>query len=375
MFSRHWIVLILLLMLQGVWLPSGYSQTPGAPRTPNNEHCPGTCEFVIFDPQGRQFTLRWIQFQPYDFDGSPGHFHIQVSANPEERGQLGGNFTGIPLFDDPASLFDEVKDYPQEILDAMAEDGRETFSHDIRLCPDPGSCMCVMDPGDRPPTRTTNGRQRLRLVKQHTFSHTLANGETMQWPMQVTYEIEIQGSASYYNSTCREKPISLPAMPRGFKGTHSQPPPRKPMITGFDPPPGKQERLMKPDPTQKPAHKPQTGNTTPRTPAPETAAKPLDPTCEEALLGYKSQLGALIDEGWHPPKPPRKGTWIAQLSYRVNREGQVQDVKIVKSSGYSPIDQSALARVSQAQVYFQPLPACVEESSLEVKHQFKLIRR
>lgn len=97
--------------------------------------------------------------------------------------------------------------------------------------------------------------------------------------------------------------------------------------------------------------------------------------CDMTLSMYKDNLHSMVDEGWQSPKPPRKGTWTALLKYDLQRDGRVVNIRVVQSSGFAPIDQSAVSRVQQMQGMFRPIPECYSGSSMEIDHTFKVIYR
>ena len=87
---------------------------------------------------------------------------------------------------------------------------------------------------------------------------------------------------------------------------------------------------------------------------------------------YRQELRLLVDQGWEPPRPPAKGLWSVFLRYELNRQGQVEQVEITKSSGYPPFDQSAVNHINQIQSQFSPLPDCYPHQQFTVTHRFQL---
>lgn len=99
----------------------------------------------------------------------------------------------------------------------------------------------------------------------------------------------------------------------------------------------------------------------------------VDDSCKDEMQAYKAQLYAMVDRGWKPARPPSGGQWKAVVTYNLHRDLTVDDVQIKTSSGYTPLDQSAVERVHQLQGTFLPLPACYDQSALEVEHSFQAV--
>lgn len=101
-------------------------------------------------------------------------------------------------------------------------------------------------------------------------------------------------------------------------------------------------------------------------------SRDVDESCETEIAQYQEQLRALIDRDWQSPTPPRKGTWNLTLVYELSQEGSVEGIRMVRSSGYRPIDNSAVERVRtlDLQGYFPPLPSCYQQETLEIEHNF-----
>jgi len=95
--------------------------------------------------------------------------------------------------------------------------------------------------------------------------------------------------------------------------------------------------------------------------------------CQVDIEVFKMQLRAQVDQGWRTVKPPSKGEWITMLSYILGKQGQIESVKLIQSSGHPPIDESATSRIQELQGKFSPLPSCFKEETLEVQHTFKIL--
>lgn len=101
----------------------------------------------------------------------------------------------------------------------------------------------------------------------------------------------------------------------------------------------------------------------------------FDEACMNTIEQYKTELRSLGAQGWHPSKPPHKGTWVVTLAYDLNRTGSVDNVKVTKSSGDPKLDQSAVSKVKSMSGQFPPIPTCYTEQHLEIDHAFKVIYR
>ena len=66
---------------------------------------------------------------------------------------------------------------------------------------------------------------------------------------------------------------------------------------------------------------------------------------------------------------------MAELTYSLNTDQSIDQVKVVKSSGVGAIDAAAVARVKQLQGQFDPFPTCYTESRMEITHTFKVVYR
>ncbi|MCA9799129.1 MAG: hypothetical protein KC474_06225 [Cyanobacteria bacterium HKST-UBA04] len=106
-----------------------------------------------------------------------------------------------------------------------------------------------------------------------------------------------------------------------------------------------------------------------------TAQAQAQATCQAAIETYQAGLRGWVDEGWQPPKPPAKGEYVAELTYSLNTDQSIDQVKVVKSSGVGAIDAAAVARVKQLQGQFDPFPTCYTESRMEITHTFKVVYR
>ncbi|WP_324283004.1 TonB C-terminal domain-containing protein [Cyanobacterium aponinum UTEX 3222] len=100
---------------------------------------------------------------------------------------------------------------------------------------------------------------------------------------------------------------------------------------------------------------------------------PINAFCELDLEKYKQEQKTLLEENWQPPKPPRKGKWLAMLTYRLEKDLSISNITVIESSGYQPLDQSAVDHVNSLQQKIKPFPECYQRDFLDVDHQFKLL--
>lgn len=119
--------------------------------------------------------------------------------------------------------------------------------------------------------------------------------------------------------------------------------------------------------------------TTPAEPEPARALNPMEQMmqemCQSTVDLYKQNLKSMTNAGWKPPKPPSKGRYTAKLRYDLLKDGRLNNIQVIESSGYAPLDQSAVQQVQRSQGQFRPLPGCYEKPSMEIDHTFTLIYR
>ena len=95
--------------------------------------------------------------------------------------------------------------------------------------------------------------------------------------------------------------------------------------------------------------------------------------CQSKVNTYISNLKTILNDTWSPPKPPKRGVWKSLLNYSVTRSGQVENVQVVETSGYEPLDQEAMNHVYTLEQNFPPFPSCYPGDSLPVDHTFRLL--
>ena len=96
-------------------------------------------------------------------------------------------------------------------------------------------------------------------------------------------------------------------------------------------------------------------------------------SCQRQVNNYLANLKTTLGNSWSPPKPPEKGTWQTLVTYNVSQDGKVQNLQVVQSSGYQPLDQAALDHVQSIEKNFSPFPGCYKREILPVDQTFKLI--
>ncbi|BFM39728.1 hypothetical protein OLK001_16540 [Synechocystis sp. LKSZ1] len=161
------------------------------------------------------------------------------------------------------------------------------------------------------------------------------------------------GPPSEMQNLCRSLLPGYDCSPEGFPQPPSSLPP------GPTPPP--------PGPTSPPGPTPTPPPTTP------THQPVVTIACQNQVNTYLANLKATLGNTWSPPKPPHRGVWQVLVTYAITREGKVQNLQVVESSGYEPLDQAALAHVRSVEQNFVPFPACYSREFLPVDQRFKLL--
>lgn len=102
---------------------------------------------------------------------------------------------------------------------------------------------------------------------------------------------------------------------------------------------------------------------------------PVSPVCQQILDLYLANVRSFGRGGWQPEGrelPPGSGRFRTQLVYDLLRNGTVENIRVVTSSGHEPLDRSAVDRVKSLQG-FPDFPSCYTGNSLEVDHSFTLL--
>jgi TonB family protein len=84
---------------------------------------------------------------------------------------------------------------------------------------------------------------------------------------------------------------------------------------------------------------------------------------------YLKQVQSKISKRWAPPHAASAGGESAVILFEIDREGQIKEPSIEKSSGNAVYDQSALRAVIEASP-FSPLPPEFTAPSLRVHFRF-----
>ena len=84
------------------------------------------------------------------------------------------------------------------------------------------------------------------------------------------------------------------------------------------------------------------------------------------LQEYLKQLHKRIKRAWSPPNgDPR----VAQILFRITKEGKLKQIRLVRSSGNSDCDESAINAIT-ACAPFKGLPADFAADCLDIKYTF-----
>jgi TonB family protein len=88
---------------------------------------------------------------------------------------------------------------------------------------------------------------------------------------------------------------------------------------------------------------------------------------------YLALILSKISQNWNNPYQGKRETVRAQIYFRIDKNGKLQEVKIENSSGDAIFDQSALRAVYEAKV-FPPLPEEMKLSTLGVHFEFEYVK-
>lgn len=178
----------------------------------------------------------------------------------------------------------------------------------------------------------------------------------------------------------------VPARALGIEQPAPRPTPPKPVTPAPQPPaPEPADAMPTPEkapPVKKPEPAPSAPASTPPAPAPETAtAREGSPTGSPtsgssfgaSVAGldnpdftygyYIDQMLAQIRANW--VRPPLGGGIETMIHFRVSRDGRIDDLRIVTSSGYSSFDLAGLRAVQSASP-LPPLPSSYRRGELGV---------
>ena len=102
-----------------------------------------------------------------------------------------------------------------------------------------------------------------------------------------------------------------------------------------------------------------------------------DPNCPQKVASYLESIRDFGRGSWQPRGeqiPPGSGRFYTDLTYDLVRGGTIENVQVVRSSGYTPLDQSAIEHV-EGLTGFPAFPNCYPADSLEVENRFTLLIR
>ena len=88
---------------------------------------------------------------------------------------------------------------------------------------------------------------------------------------------------------------------------------------------------------------------------------------------YLALILSKISQNWNNPYQGKRETVRAQIYFRIDKNGKLQEVKIENSSGDAIFDQSALRAVYEAKV-FPPLPEEMKLATLGVHFEFEYVK-
>ncbi|MEM6255098.1 MAG: energy transducer TonB [Cyanobacteria bacterium P01_D01_bin.156] len=103
----------------------------------------------------------------------------------------------------------------------------------------------------------------------------------------------------------------------------------------------------------------------------------LSQTCLSRISLYEEKVRALAYRLWMPTTPPGKGIWTVVLTYNVLPDSRVTDVKVVQSSAYPPLDESAVQAIelingARREELVDYYPDCDPTGFVSVSHTFIL---
>jgi TonB family protein len=186
----------------------------------------------------------------------------------------------------------------------------------------------------------------------------------------------------------KESPVLPPAAPKAVERTLPPPPPVTPP-TSAPAAPAAPTRLPEPPRIAAPPAAP----ATPAAPAAPPAVAAAKPGVEPIRLGrpnapttstgsiavdasdfpftyYLRLIQSKIGERWSPPRAAATGGERVTVLFEIQRDGQVREPIVEKSSGNALYDQSALRAVTEASP-FPPLPPEFKASSLRIHFGFE----
>ena len=102
-------------------------------------------------------------------------------------------------------------------------------------------------------------------------------------------------------------------------------------------------------------------------PMPVPAEKPKSQAIPPGLADYVKLVQTKIAQAIYYPKPAKDAGWegTAKISLNISSNGELKDVKVTRSSGYSILDEAA-AEVARKQAPYPPFPPQIESQELWV---------
>ncbi len=85
------------------------------------------------------------------------------------------------------------------------------------------------------------------------------------------------------------------------------------------------------------------------------------------ISAYLSEVHQRIKRNWHPPRLAQSRT--CTIKFKLKRNGTVEAIQIVRSSGLPEADEAAEAALKSAEP-FPPLPTGVDDDSIDIKFSF-----
>jgi protein TonB len=94
-------------------------------------------------------------------------------------------------------------------------------------------------------------------------------------------------------------------------------------------------------------------------------------TAEFKHRGYMKMLQGRIEDIWkYPKEAARRGiSGDLYVSFTIRRDGKLEEIEIVRTSGYSFLDEAVIKAIRKAEPFW-PLPKDWEDDTLEIKGHF-----
>ncbi|MBW8888445.1 MAG: TonB family protein [Fibrobacteres bacterium] len=247
------------------------------------------------------------------------------------------------------------------------------ISKDIVPSPIPRDDGTPIDPkdhakGNEPVTRNI---AMLISVLVHGFAMLMLGLSALLAPHR-------QSAVPIFELVSLEPPKLRPLAPK------VQPPPEPPKPEPEPPPPPPEAPKLTPKPTKAVAvKKPEPKVTKPREPEDKTPPKEVVPEQQvltpqivshvpedPRLAGWASRVKKRAEGLWKPPAGiDILGTVKTVVSFKVTREGTIQDVQVTSSSGNADLDQLAQQTI-QRMDHTPPIPENFPDDQIQVSYEF-----